>query len=72
MVMRVMLIGLLVIGAVAMLETDVSAHLRPCGGCSCCFSAMSGSRRVSMLRRTKEKIGRYGSSGKLVTNTRHA
>jgi hypothetical protein len=36
MVMRVMLIGLLVIGAVAMLETDVSAHPNPCGGWSCC------------------------------------
>jgi hypothetical protein len=38
MVMRVMLIGLLVLGAVAMLETDVSAHPFPCGGWSCCFS----------------------------------
>jgi hypothetical protein len=37
MVMRVMLIGLLVIGAVAMLETDVRAHPFPCAGWSCCF-----------------------------------
>ena len=36
MVMRVMLIGLLVTGAVAMLETDVSAYCRPCGNWCCC------------------------------------
>jgi hypothetical protein len=40
MVMRVMLIGLLVTGAVAMLETDVSADCVPCLGFPCCFSFM--------------------------------
>jgi hypothetical protein len=36
MVMKAMLIGLLVIGAVAMLETDVSAACVPCFGNKCC------------------------------------
>jgi hypothetical protein len=36
MVMKAMLIGLLVIGAVAMLETDVSAFCEYCGGGWCC------------------------------------
>ena len=40
MVMRVMLIGLLVIGAVAMLETDVSADCVPCLNWPCCYSFM--------------------------------
>jgi hypothetical protein len=35
--MRVMLIGLLIIGAVAMLEPDVSAHPFPIGEWSCAF-----------------------------------
>jgi hypothetical protein len=35
--MKVMLIGLLIIGAVAMLEADVSAHPFPIGNYSCAF-----------------------------------
>jgi hypothetical protein len=37
MVMRVMLIGLLIIGSVAMLETDVSAGCVPCVNFPCCY-----------------------------------
>ena len=40
MVMRIMLIGLLVIGAIAMLETDVSADCVPCLNWPCCYSFM--------------------------------
>ena len=50
MVMRVMLIGLLVIGAVAMLETDVSAH--PPWLVPACFS-VEESRCVWHSRRAK-------------------
>jgi hypothetical protein len=35
--MKAMLICLLVIGAVAMLETDVSAVCEDCGGFCCCY-----------------------------------
>jgi hypothetical protein len=54
MVMRVMLIGLLVIGAVTMLETDVSAHPRICGGDSCCFSAMQWKQACEQVKPDKE------------------
>ena len=66
MVMRVMLIGLLVIGAMAMLETDVSAHPRTCGGNSCCFSMKEWAKACGPTKPDKE-TGRYGSLGKLVT-----
>jgi hypothetical protein len=45
MFMRVMLIGLLVLGAVAMLETDASAQ-RLCGNWGCTFSFRRGLTEV--------------------------
>jgi len=65
MVMRVMLIGFLVIGAVAMLETDVSAHPRTCGGDSCCFSMKEWTKACEQVKPDKENwqvwlIGKTG------------
>jgi hypothetical protein len=54
MVMRVMLIGFLVIGAVAMLETDVSAHPRTCGGDSCCYSLEEWPKVCEQVKPDKE------------------
>jgi hypothetical protein len=54
MVMRVMLVGLLVIGAVAMLETDVSAHPRTCGGNSCCFTMAEWPKACEQVKPDKE------------------
>jgi hypothetical protein len=54
MVMRVMLIGFLVIGAVAILETDVSAHPRRCGGDSCCFSMREWPKACEQVKPDKE------------------
>jgi hypothetical protein len=48
MVMRVMLIGLLVIGAVAMLETDVSAFC-DCFQWGCCKALTVRSGRVNLV-----------------------
>jgi hypothetical protein len=63
MVMRVMLIGLLVIGAVTMLEPDVSAHPRPCGGDTCCFSAKEWEEACKQVKQDKE-IGQVWLIGK--------
>jgi hypothetical protein len=56
MVMRVMLIGLLVIGAVATLETDISAHPRPCGGFPCCFSAKEWKQACEQVKSAKGNL----------------
>jgi hypothetical protein len=71
MVMRVMLIGLLVIGAVAMMETDVSAACRRCGpgGNYCCCSITK--ERDKLLEEVKKHeskrlliIGHIGDDSK--------
>ena len=54
MVMRVMLIGLLVIGVVAMLETDVSA-CRMCGNPPCCYLQAGDDKELKELLEEVEK-----------------
>jgi hypothetical protein len=58
-----MLIGLLVIGAVTMLETDVSAHPRDCAGRACCFSAKEWQKACEQVKQDKE-IGQVWLIGK--------
>jgi hypothetical protein len=55
MVMRVMLIGLLVIGAVAMLETDVSAFC-DCFNWICCKALTVRSDRVNLVGRELKEL----------------
>jgi hypothetical protein len=56
MVMKAILIGLLVIGAVVMMETDVSAACRRCGpGANyCCCSISSPEEREKLLEEVKK------------------
>jgi hypothetical protein len=54
MVMKAMLIGLLVIGTVAMMETDVSAACYRCYGNKCCCSISSPKEREKLIEEAKK------------------
>jgi ATP-dependent protease Clp ATPase subunit len=57
-----MLIGFLVIGAVAILETTISAHPRKCLGNSCCFFARELKEVAEQVTRENQQVWIIGKS----------
>jgi hypothetical protein len=62
MVMRVMLIGFLVFGSVAMLETDVRAHPRPCAGWPCCFFLKELKQAAEQVKKDNRQVWIIGET----------